>query len=66
MNEDANNIVPAVLYLKEASDLLQYEQPEISNCLLKLASQLLEQYKLDNQAMLSAENLVDKITAEEA
>lgn len=60
------NIIPAVLYLKEASDLLKNELPQVSTCLLELTLNLLEQYKIDNKDILSAQASVDSIMSKEA
>jgi hypothetical protein len=56
------NIIPAVLHLKEASSLLEYENSEISDILLQLSKELLIQYKLDNNDILSSENILNSIS----
>lgn len=60
------NIITAILYLKEASELLKYELPPVSTCLLELTLQMLEQYKIDNKDILSAQASVDSIMSKEA
>ena len=63
--DNNKNIIPAVLYLREASNLLKYELPDVSACLLQLAANLLKQYKIEDAEVLSAQAVVDNITSEE-
>lgn len=56
------NIIPAVLHLREASNLLKYDAEEISNILLQLAKELLLQYKIDNNDILESENILNTIS----
>ena len=45
----AGNVIPAVLHIKEASDILKYELPAISNALLLLAKTMLDQYQVSDE-----------------
>lgn len=56
-----SNIVVSVLYLKEASDLLVNDEPDVSLTLLKLAKALLESYKIPEEQVNEAKQASDMI-----
>jgi hypothetical protein len=56
------NILIGVLYLKEASDLLKNEVPDVSYNLLQLSQVLLENAKISNEEIEETNKLVDEIT----
>ena len=60
----AENVIPAVLYIKEASDILKYELPAISNALLLLAKTMLDQYQVSDRQLSAAEQEAYEITHE--
>ena len=51
----AGNVIPAVLHIKEASDILKYELPAISNALLLLAKTMLDQYQVSDEQLSAAD-----------
>lgn len=56
------NIIPAVLHINEASDLLKYEVPDVSTLLLQLSKELLNTFKIDNADLLSTESDLSAIS----
>ena len=63
MDKKKTYLVPAVLYLREISNMLQYELPDISTCLLTLAAKIIATYKIADDEVLSASNIVEEITS---
>ena len=59
------NVLVGVLYLKEASDLLKNEVPDVSYSLLELSQALLQQAKLSSDAVDEANAIVNEIASEQ-
>lgn len=60
---NSSNIIVSVLYLKEASDLLIDNEPEISLTLLRLAKALLESYQIPEEQVDKAKQESNEIIA---
>lgn len=58
------NVIPAAMHIKEASELLKYELPDVSTILLQLVQQMLVQFKIDNEDLLSAQTIVSEISSD--
>ena len=57
-----SNIIASVLHLKEVSDLLVNDEPDISYALLQLSKAMLDQYKVDESDIEDASNIAKEIT----
>lgn len=57
-----SNIIASVLHLKEVSDLLINDEPDISYALLQLSKAMLDQYKIDESDIEEASNIAKEIT----
>lgn len=57
-----SNIIASVLHLKEVSDLLINDEPDISYALLQLSKAMLDQYKIDDSEIEAANSIAVDIT----
>lgn len=58
------NVLVGVMYLKEASDLLQDTSPELSFKLLELSQFLLNDAKISAESMKEADNIIEEISTD--
>ena len=56
-----NNIIFAVLHLQQASNLLKYQIPDVSNTILELAFAIIKNEKIKQEDINSLSNLIDTI-----
>lgn len=57
-----SNIIASVLHLKEVSDLLVNDEPDISYALLQLSKAMLDQYQIDDTIVEDASNIAAEIS----
>ena len=57
-----SNIIASVLHLKEVSDLLVNDEPDISYALLQLSKAMLDQYQIDDTEVENANNIATEIS----
>lgn len=59
---DSSSIITSVLHLKEASDLLLKDEPEISYTLLQLSKVILDSHSITNEQVEEAKNIASEIS----
>ena len=57
-----SNIIASVLHLKEVSDLLINDEPDISYALLQLSKAMLDQYQIDDAEVENANSIATEIS----
>lgn len=62
INMENSNIIASVLHLKEVSDLLINDEPDISYALLQLSKAMLDQYQIDDTIVEDASNIAADIS----
>lgn len=62
-NIELSNSIIAIMHLKDASDLLKNEQPELSYLLLETVKTLMEQTGLVNEDIKNIESTISDISS---